>query len=143
MNICIFKGWVQEKPEIKYTPNGKKVCVFDIAVPRRFKAQDGKREYDYIRCETWESRAEFCAKWLEKGTEVVVQGSLRLERYEKDGVKKTKMTLRLENIEFCGRGGSQGGVTVNGNISTPPTYTQDTEPSDGFEKVSDDGDLPF
>ena len=51
MNICIFKGWVAEKPELKLTQNGKQVTSFQIAIPRRYKGADGKRAYDYITVE--------------------------------------------------------------------------------------------
>ena len=149
MNVCIFKGWVQEKPEIKLTTGGKQKVDFQIAVPRKYKSADGKREYDYINLEAWESRADFCARHLNKGSEVVVETELRIDRYTNaEGQKRVRYTFSLTNIEFCS-GQAQQTPPANAPQTSPfgqpmtshnaPQYS----PSVGYEEVADDSDLPF
>lgn len=149
MNICIFKGWVAEKPELKQTTTGKTVTRFQIAVPRRFKAQDGKREYDYITVEAWESRADFCGRHLDKGSEVVIECELRIDKYEKDGTTRYRHIYALANIEFCtGRAANQQNTAPQTAQYvqpqyTAPAYTAPATPDVGYEEVQGDEDLPF
>lgn len=150
MNICIFKGWVQDKPELKLTSTGKKVTRFDIAVPRKFRGADGKKEYDYITVEAWESRAEFCERWLNKGSEVVVESELRIDKYtDKDGNKRSRHIYALNGIEFCGSAQTAQNAPIPANdpaygmIMGAPAYSQQTAVPVGYEEVADDGDIPF
>ncbi len=137
MNICIFKGWVQDKPELRRTTTGKTVTEFQIAVPRRHKGADGKREYDYITVEAWESRADFCSRHLDKGSEVAVECELRIDRYEKDGQKRYKHIFSLNNIEFCSGKAQQTNTPAQGYI--PDTYI----PQGNFEPMNGEEELPF
>lgn len=140
MNICIFKGWVQEKPELKLTQSGKQVTTFQIGIPRRYKGADGKRAYDYITVEAWESRAEFCARHLDNGSEVAVECELRIDKYEKDGQNRYKHIFSLNNIEFCsGRAQQTQPTNAPAQGYVPDTYA----PPSGFEEVQGNEDLPF
>ena len=144
MNICIFKGWVQEKPEIKLTTTGRQVTSFQIAVPRKYKSADGKREYDYITLEAWESRADFCAKHLNKGSEIVAESELRIDRYEKDGQKRIRYTFMLSNIEFCSGQAQQTAqpYAPQASVYGQTELAQSPSPA-GFEVIADGEDLPF
>ena len=141
MNICIFKGWVQEKPELKLAQNGKRVTSFQIGVPRRYKGADGKRAYDYITVEAWEGRAEFCSRYLDKGSEVATECELRIDKYEKDGQKRYGYVFALNNIEFCSGRATQQTQPANAPSQgyAEPQYA----PSVGFEEVGGNEDLPF
>lgn len=140
MNICIFKGWVQEKPELKLTQSGKQVTSFQIGVPRRYKGADGKRTYDYITVEAWESRAEFCARHLDNGSEVAAECELRIDKYEKDGQKRYGYVFTLNNIEFCsGRAQQTQPANAPSQGYVPEAYA----PPSGFEEVQGNEDLPF
>ena len=141
MNICIFKGWVQEKPELKLAQNGKQVTSFQIGVPRRYKGADGKRAYDYITVEAWEGRAEFCSRYLDKGSEVATECELRIDKYEKDGQKRYGYVFALNNIEFCSGRATQQTQPANAPSQgyAEPQYA----PSVGFEEVGGNEDLPF
>ena len=140
MNICIFKGWVQEKPELKLTQSGKQVTSFQIGIPRRYKGADGKRAYDYITVEAWESRAEFCSRHLDNGSEVAVECELRIDKYEKDGQNRYRHIFALNNIEFCS-GRAQQTQPTNAPVQgyVPDVYA----PPNGFEEVQGSEDLPF
>ena len=138
MNICIFKGWVQEKPELKLTQSGKQVTSFQIGVPRRYKGADGKRAYDYITVEAWENCAEFCSRHLDKGSEVAVECELRIDKYEKDGQNRYRHIFALNNIEFCsGRAAQQTNAPAQGYV--PDVYA----PPNGFEEIQGNEDLPY
>lgn len=159
MNVCMFKGWVQDVPELKFIQPDKKVCEFDIAVPRRYKSQDGKRGYDYIRIVAWGPHAEYCVRRLAKNAEVAVSGELRIDRYKgADGANKWRIYVRADSVECCGAHASGDGAqeaAIGGRVAaqfapsgSAPAYAQDgyTEcqcAPGSYEDVTDDGDLPF
>lgn len=159
MNICVFKGWAQDVTELKYIQPDKKVCEFDIAVPRRYKSQDGKREYDYIRIVAWGPHADYCARRLTKNIEVAVSGELRIDRYTgTDGTNKRRIYVRADSVECCGAHSSGDGTqdaAIGGRVAaqfapsgSAPAYAQGGDYScrcapNGYEEASDDGDLPF
>jgi single-strand DNA-binding protein len=131
MNNCSFTGRLTASPELKITPNGKKVCSFTLAVDRRFKGADDKPNYiDFV---AWEHNAEFLCKWFDKGVRVAVTGELQTRLYEdKETKKKTKVCEVLANsVEFA-----DGKREANAN------FDNSAFDADGFMPVSDD-DLPF
>ncbi len=144
MNICIFKGWVAEKPELKLTQNGKQVTSFQISIPRRYKGADGKRAYDYITVEAWENCAEFCSRHLDKGSEVAVECELRIDKYQKDGQNRYRHTFVLNDYpDLCGyhrtsdRAAQPTNAPAQGYV--PDVYA----PPNGFEEVQGSEDIPF
>lgn len=131
MNSCNFTGRLTSSPELKITPNGKKVCSFTLAVERRFKAADDKPNYiDFV---AWEHNAEFLCKWFDKGVRVAVTGELQTRLYEdKETQKKIKVSEILVNtVEFA-----DGKRDSNTNLDNTAFDV------DGFMPISDD-DLPF
>lgn len=94
MNNCTFIGRLTKDPELRYTKDNQAVCTFTIAVNR----YNGMA--DFIRIEAWGTTAENCAKYLVKGRQVGVVGSLRNNRYEKDGVKHSFDYVYADRVEF-------------------------------------------
>lgn len=74
----IFTGNLGRDPEMRYTPNGKKVCKFPVATNRIYTNSAGKeiQETTWRTVETWENLAEVCNKYLSKGSRVFVDGRL-------------------------------------------------------------------
>ena len=94
MNNCTFIGRLTKDPEIRYTKDNKAVCTFTIAV-NRYKGMA-----DFIRIEAWGTTAENCVKYLAKGKQAGVAGSLRNNRYEKDGVKYSFDYIYADRVDF-------------------------------------------
>lgn len=95
-------GHISQGSKIDLMPSGQPVAEFSIACNNRFKAQDGSMKDDvlFMDCKVYGKRAEKLAKYLIKGKKVRVEGRLKLNRWEKDGVKHSKIDLLVNNVLF-------------------------------------------
>ncbi|MBQ9442259.1 MAG: single-stranded DNA-binding protein [Selenomonadaceae bacterium] len=145
MNKVFLSGYLIRDPEVRYTPTGKAVAKTAISVNRRTKnAETGYYDSDIFNLTAWEKTAEFCGRYLTKGSKVLVEGSLRTSNYEtKDGTKRYMTEVWIVNIEFADS--KRNGNNVGGR-SDYKNNSQDNanEVEDEFsgESVSDD-DMPF
>ena len=101
MNKSIIMGNLTRDPELKQTNSGTFVCSFTLAVERRFKDANGERQADFINCSAWRQTAEFVAKWFQKGSRMIVVGSIQTRSYEdKDGNKRTATEIVADEVYF-------------------------------------------
>lgn len=103
MNMVVLKGNLARDPELRSVGGGDKqtsVVNFTVAVSREFTKADGERDKitSFIQCEAWDSGAETIADTLKKGDLVFVEGSLRNDSWEKDGVKHSTLKVRVNNF---------------------------------------------
>jgi single-strand DNA-binding protein len=99
-NSIVIAGALGAAPELKYTPTGRAVANFNVAVSRRWQ-KDGtwQEETDWVRCTLWGSLAENAAASLDKGSRVVVMGRLSVRQYETtEGDKRTITELVADDI---------------------------------------------
>ncbi|RDY22859.1 single-stranded DNA-binding protein [Romboutsia maritimum] len=100
MNHVVLIGRLTRDPELKYLAgSGTAVANFAIAVDREF-TKDNKKETDFIDIQVWGKTAENCANYLGKGSMCAVQGSLRIETYEKDGEKRKATKINANRVQF-------------------------------------------
>ena len=87
LNRVQLIGRLGKDPESKFTPTGKKVAHFSIAVSNRWKSGDGEsKEYtEWVNVEAWGRLGEVCQEYLKKGSLVYIEGRLKTDRYENDG----------------------------------------------------------
>ena len=145
MNKVFLTGNLTRDPEVKYTPSGKAMSRMGIAVSRRFKnAETGQSDVDFFNLTAWEKTAEFCGRYLRKGSRVLVEGSLRTYSYTgQDGTKRSGVEIWIDNIEFAGakRDGGDSGERYATKPSTPPANDNFDDDFSG-EEISDEK-LPF
>lgn len=100
-NITI-EGNLTHDPELRFTPSGKAVADFTVAVNERRRDETGEWIDDgatFYRCTTWDKLAENVAETLQKGHSVIVTGGLRNREYEKkDGGKGYSLEIRVTNV---------------------------------------------
>lgn len=94
MNKVILIGRITKDLEIRYTSNEKAVCEFSLAINR------DKENTDFINCIVWNKPAENLVKYQSKGSLISVIGELRTDTYEKDGEKRYKTYVLVNNIEY-------------------------------------------
>ena len=94
MNKVILIGRITKDLEIRYTSNEKAVCEFSLAINR------DKENTDFINCVVWNKPAENLVKYQGKGSLISVIGELRTDTYEKDGEKRYKTYVLVNNIEY-------------------------------------------
>ena len=112
-NKVLLMGNLTRDVQLKSTSGGQSVADIAIAVNRKFKTKDGqeREEVTYVDCECWGPRAEVIAKYFSKGKPIFIEGRLKLDSWEdKDGQKRSKMRVMIEDFQFVeGRGGGGGG----------------------------------
>jgi single-strand DNA-binding protein len=86
LNKVQLIGNLGKDPEVRYTPSGKKVCTYTVAVNRRWKGAEGiKESTDWFNVETWGRLGEISMDYLHKGSLVYLEGRLQTDRYEHEG----------------------------------------------------------
>lgn len=101
MNKCFFTGNLTRNPEIRTTQSGIAMCKFSIAVQRRFRNPDGEYDVDFFDVVAWRSTAEFCEKYLKKGSKVSVIGELNTSTYQgQDGKMRTNFHINADEVEI-------------------------------------------
>ncbi len=101
LNRVILIGRLTRDPELKYTPNGKAVATFTLAVDRGFTNQQGEREADFVPIVAWNKLAETLAHNLVKGRLIAVEGKLRVRSYEaKEGGRRYVTEVIADTVQF-------------------------------------------
>lgn len=101
MNKVFLIGRLVDEPNQTETPNGIAVCSFKLAVNRRFKDSEGNNQADFIPIVAWRGQAENCGKYLHKGSQCAVAGSIQTRTYEaNDGTKRYITEIVADEVQF-------------------------------------------
>jgi single-strand DNA-binding protein len=102
LNKCMIIGNLGRDPEMRYTPNGRPVTEFSVAVNQSTKNQqtgEWVEATDWFRVTVWGDRAERTAENLRKGNRVFVEGRVRTREYEaRDGQKRISLEITADNV---------------------------------------------
>lgn len=144
MNKVILVGRLTRDPEVKNTTSGKSVASFTIAVDRRFKTQDGKKEADFINCQAWGKTAEILGQYTLKGSRVGVVGRIQVRSYEaQDGTKRYVTEVVVEELEFLESKKDGNSNNANTQQSSDSTNMSVMGLDEDFHLMADDDDIPF
>ena len=90
LNRVQLIGRLGKDPEGKFTPTGKKVSHFSVAISNRWKNKEGEsQEYtEWVNVEAWGRLGEICQEYLKKGSLVFIEGRLKTDKYENNGENK-------------------------------------------------------
>ncbi len=103
MNKVVLLGRLAADPELRQTGNGISVTSFTIAVDRQY-SKGADRQTDWIDIVAWRNTAEFVCKYFQKGSPIIVEGSLQTRLWEdKAGQKRKSVEVQADNIEFVPR----------------------------------------
>lgn len=128
MNKVFLSGNLTRDPEVRYMQSGKAYARMGIALNRRYK---DKESVDFFNLIAWDKTAEFCGRYLVKGSRVLVEGTLRTNSYEnKDGVKVNTVEIWVDNIEFAGARPSGDGGNYSGDRSSGDSYSSNRSSSE-------------
>jgi single-strand DNA-binding protein len=110
-NRVILVGNLTRDPELRYIPSGTAVSDIGLAVNDRVKRGDQwVDEATFVDITLWGRTAEIANEYLSKGSPVLIEGRLKLDRWEKDGQKHSKLKVVGERLQMLGaREGSRGG----------------------------------
>lgn len=141
-SVCI-SGFLTRDPELRMTSGGTQVLSFGVAVnDRRRNPQTGEWEDypNFVDCTMFGTRAEKIAPYLAKGAKVAVDGKLRYSSWERDGQKRSKLEVIVEEIEFLSRSGeARTAAPYDPQPAYAPQPVYDAQP----QQVVYDGTIPF
>ena len=157
-NKVILIGNLTRDPELRVTANGHSICKIGLATSRVYATKEGERreETTFVDIDAFGKQAEVISKYMRKGRPLMVEGRLKLDQWESDGQKRSKLAVVLENFQFLGSREDADGTSSSGYEKTSPplrtdlaanapTVSESSAPAAGFSDDSDtlDDDVPF
>ena len=145
VNKVILIGNLGNDPELRYTGNSKAVCNFTLATNESYKDAIGEwvEKAEWHNIVAWAKLAELCGEYLNKGSQVYVEGSLQTRNWEDgEGITKYKTEVKAREIVFMNAKGDQ--QARQQNHSKPrnnPRPPRNKETASFFDNGDDD--LPF
>ncbi len=102
LNRVQLIGRLGKDPEGKFTPTGKKVAHFSLAVSNRWKDKSGetKESTEWVNIEAWGRLGEVCQEYLKKGSLIYIEGRLKTDKYEDKGETKYFTKIVAQALEF-------------------------------------------
>jgi single-strand DNA-binding protein len=151
INRVNISGNLTRDPELRATKGGTSVLTLGVAVnDRRKNPQTGEWEDypNFVDCTVFGKRADSLSKILSKGMKVAIEGKLHYASWEKDGHKRSKITVNVDEVEFLSqRNGAQGqGRQQANNYSTQGQNVPNSapqQPAGQFQDEYYDESIPF
>lgn len=112
INLVMVEGFLVKDPEYKQIKNQFPLCKFVVGSNRNYKRKDGEKVSQtlFLEVSTWMKMAEVCARYLKKGSRVLVTGNLRKDVWKDNtGRMQSKTFLEGKEVNFLSRGRGEGG----------------------------------
>jgi len=112
INKVIIIGTLGRDPEMRYLPNGNAVCSMSLATDEGYKDRNTGQQVDkteWHRIEAFGRLAEIMGEYLKKGSKCYVEGKLRTDEYEKDGIKRYSTKIIANEMTMLDSKNAQGG----------------------------------
>lgn len=112
INKVVISGNLTREPDVRSTQSGMNILTFGMAVnDRRRNPQTGEWEdyANFIDCVLFGNRADYLSRTMHKGMRVVVDGKLRYSSWERDGQRRSKLEVVVEDVDFISPRQQQGG----------------------------------
>jgi single-strand DNA-binding protein len=158
-NRVILMGNVTRDPELRYIASGTAVTDIGLAVNDRRKTPSGEwvEETTFVDVTLWGRTAEIAGEYVTKGSPLLIEGRLKLDTWEKDGKKNSKLRVVGEKMQLLGsRSGGEGGRTGKPRVAAgrgagAPGSDDFNQAKDGYDEgpvstggpVGADDDIPF
>ena len=148
--MVVLHGNVGRKNDLKRVgQNNLAILEFSVATAESYK---GERKTTWHNCKAFGARAETMDKYFAKGSEILLWGRIEVEKWEKDGQKRSRVSVTVLSFDFCGRKGDNPQQSSEPRSSAPPASQADAMADtgddegpgdDGAPNVASDDDLPF
>lgn len=164
LNKVMLIGRAGRDPETRFTNNRVPVTTFSLATTSRWRdsqTQETQEETEWHNVVCFGRLAEIASEYLKKGRQCYIEGQLKTQSWERDGVRHYKTDIRANELILLG--GAEGGTgqrdssysrsTSKGGYDTRKQQQSDPRQSDAQRKVEDqstelsadelDDDIPF
>lgn len=131
VNKFLGIGNLGKDPEMRFMPDGKAVVNFSIAISEKYKDKNGEQKEvtEWVNVVFFGKLAEVCGEWLKKGSSIYIEGKLKTEKYQKDGIDRYVTKVIGEKMQMLGSKGE-----------SKPSAKPSAEPN-SFDDMDDD--IPF
>jgi single-strand DNA-binding protein len=149
MALCkvMIIGHLGADPEMRYTPSGRPVTQFNVAVNQSTKNQqtgEWIEETDWFRVSVWGDRAERMAETLRKGNKVFVEGRFKTRQFEgRDGQMRTSLEITADSIVNLERRPREDDGSFNAQPADAVPAGSGVRPQRAPSDDTDLDDLPF
>ncbi|MDG2454298.1 MAG: single-stranded DNA-binding protein [Bacteroidia bacterium] len=151
INKVILVGNLGKDPEVKYLDANKVVATLALATSERYTDKNGNKveNTEWHNLEMWDGLAKVAEKYLNKGSMIYVEGRLKTDTYEKDGIKRYSTKIRVSTMNMLGKAGggsnTSSGATATTQQSDTPAKEVEKHNEAAIESIIDEGDddLPF
>jgi single-strand DNA-binding protein len=150
INKVILVGHLGKDPEVKYLDKDRAVANFSIATNERYNDRNGNKveTTEWHNIEMWDGLAKVAEKYLKKGSLIYVEGKLKTDEYEKDGIKRYSTRIRVNTLNMLDKASGNSG---EGNPTAPASSAPDAvkkvekHNEDAIDSIIQEGDddLPF
>ena len=145
VNKVILVGHLGKDPEVKHFDKGASVAKFSLATTESYKDKAGNKvdQTEWHNIEVWGELAKIAEQYLKKGKLVYLEGSLKTDSWEDNGVKKYATKVRANNFTMLGSNPS-GNNENSESTGSSPSYSRMSENAipQGIAANETD-DLPF
>ena len=100
MNKITLIGHLGRDPEMRYTPQGTSVTSFSVATSY---GKGDSKQTEWFNCSAWEKQAELCNQYLQKGSQVYIEGRIKSREYEVDGKTRFSLDVSVSQVQFLDR----------------------------------------
>ena len=131
MNKVIISGRLTRDSELSYIASTSTPKMsFSLAVERNYQKDKNNKKVDFINCEMLGKHTENLSQYVTKGKQILVEGELNIDNYEKDGEKRSYTKVKVDRLEFLS------------NATTEKKTNTDTLGFTDFQEVDND-EIPF
>ena len=148
INKVTLIGHLGKDPEVRYLDKDRVVANLTLATNERYNDRNGNRveTTEWHNLEMWDGLAKVAEKYLKKGSLVYIEGKLKTEEWEKDGIKRYTTRIRVTTMNMMDKASGSSNESASA-----PTSSQESSQSiakhneDAVDSIinSGDDDLPF
>lgn len=129
LNKVLLIGRLTRDPESRTTPSGNTVVVFGLAVNRTWTRRDSGEKVEetcFVDIEAWGRTGETIARYMKKGRQIFIEGRLKFDQWERDGQRRSKLSVVADTFQFIDsqNGGGGGGDSQAGGYGQAGSYAQ-------------------
>lgn len=147
LNKVLLMGNLTRDPELRYTASGTAVASFGLAVNRKWTSREGeaREETLFVDVSAFARQAEVISEYMSKGRPIFIEGRLKLDQWQdrETGAKRSKLNVVVENFQFLGGRGDQGGSQGGSRPASQSSRGAGGQSFDGQEQPPVDDDIPF
>ena len=141
LNCVHLIGNSTKDSEVKYTAGGMAIAEFGLAVnDRRKKGEEYVEEVTFVDVTLFGKQAEIAGEYITKGKQVYIQGRLKLDQWETDGQKRSKLHVIGENFQLLG---SKGDSAPAPKEEAKPAKAKTPAKKPKATEIAEDGEVPF